>query len=253
MDSLPIIYQDDDLIVINKSAGLVVTPAESHSQKTISEILTEDFGIKIDRGGIVHRLDKDTSGILLAVKTVESLESLQKQFQDRTVKKRYTALAHGVVEKEVIVEGAIGRNPGDREKFIVLEEGKEATTKFEPIQCLALSDERLVDIFPDFSKIQYKKLYTNHYTLFTLLHCFPLTGRTHQIRVHLKHIDHPIVGDEKYGGRKTLRLDRRWCPRQFLHASYIEFDHPRTGKRVSFESPLPEDLEKALSYLADNF
>ena len=104
-------------------------------------------------------------------------------------------------------------------------------------------------MFDDLNKIQTRKLERSNYNQFTLVNCFPFTGRTHQIRVHLKHIGFPIVSDEKYGGRKTVRLDRRWCPRQFLHAAKLELNHPKTGERMEFESPLPEDLKMALNLL----
>lgn len=250
MPDLKIIHEDSDILVVDKPAGLVVTPADTIRDDTLSDILTEKFKITLDRGGVVHRLDKDTSGVLVVAKTQESLENLQSQFKERNVKKQYIALVHGDFKEEKTVSGAIARNPANREKFIVWDEdGKEAETKFVPVKHLELSQERLAEIFPDFSKIQYRKLNSSKYSLFTLLNCFPLTGRTHQIRVHLKHTGFPIVGDEKYGGRKTVRLDHRWCPRQFLHAFKLEFNHPATGERMVFESPLSEDLRKSLEML----
>ncbi len=253
MPDLKIIYEDSDILVIDKPAGLVVTPADTVADLTISDILIKEYKINLDRGGVVHRLDKDTSGVLIAAKTQSALENLQSQFKERNVKKQYLALVHGSMDGDRVVKGAIARNPGNREKFIVLEddEAKEAETEFEPIQRLEIREERLVEIFSDFSKIQYRKLHAARYTLFSLLSCYPLTGRTHQIRVHLKHIGFPIVSDEKYGGRKTVRLDRRWCPRQFLHAHKLEINHPGTGERMEFESPLAEDLKNALSVLED--
>lgn len=252
MSDVKVIFQDNDILVIDKPAGLVVTPADTIQDTTLSDILIRDFKINLDRGGVVHRLDKDTSGLLVVAKTQKALENLQSQFKSREVKKEYLALVHGLFESRRVVSGAIARNPGNREKFIVWdEEGKEAETEFEPIQRLEISEERLVEIFPDFSKIQYKKLITNLYSLFTLVAARPRTGRTHQIRVHLKHIGFPIVSDEKYGGRKTVRLDRRWCPRQFLHAHKLAIRHPETGERVEFISELPKDLKHALSVLRE--
>lgn len=250
MADLKIIYQDADILVVDKPSGLVVTPADTIQDITLSDILIKEFKINLDRGGVVHRLDKDTSGVLVVAKTQASLENLQAQFKERNVKKQYVALVHGQFKEERVVSGAIARNPGNREKFIVWDEdGKNAETKFVPIQRLEISEKRLAEIFSSFSKIQFKKLYSMNYPLFTLLNCFPLTGRTHQIRVHLKHIGFPIVSDEKYGGRKTVRLDRRWCPRQFLHARKLEFNHPVTGERLEFVSELPQDLTGALSNL----
>lgn len=253
-----IIYQDDDILVLEKPPGLVTTSSETQIIPSLQDILSTEFGIKIERSGIVHRLDKDTSGLLVVAKNIDALEALQAQFKDRTVSKEYLALVHGRVEKAGKAEGAIIRNPGDREKFIVLAsqpckagpcEAKPAVTEYEPIQRLAFSDQRLVELFTDFSKIQIRKLYATRYTLFTLLKCHPLTGRTHQIRVHLKYLGFPIVGDDKYGGRKTVRLDHRWCGRQFLHAAHLEFNHPQTKERMVFDSKLPGDLQKALENL----
>lgn len=251
MQKLKVLFEDDQFLVIDKSAGIVVTPADTIQEETVSEILENDFKITLDRGGIVHRLDKDTSGILLAAKTQEALENLQAQFKERIVKKQYVALVHGALSLERVVKGAIARNPANREKFIVFEDdsSKEAETKFVPREPLTLSEEKIEEIFEGFNKIQKRKIFASHYQEFTLVDCFPLTGRTHQIRVHLKYAGFPIVADDKYGGRKTVRLDRRWCPRQFLHAAKIEFNHPKTGERINFESPLPEDLQRALNVL----
>jgi 23S rRNA pseudouridine1911/1915/1917 synthase len=246
---LKILFEDDYLLVVDKPAGLVSTPSETQTEGTLADILNKEYGVKLDRGGLVHRLDKDTSGVILAAKTEEIFDNLQAQFKERTVKKEYTALVHGFIEKDGVVKGPIIRNPGDREKFIVDPSGKEAVTEYKVIRRLTINDEQLTNLFPDYSKIQMKKLFANRYQFYSLLQISPKTGRTHQIRVHLKYINFPIVGDEKYGGRKTTRLDHRWCQRQFLHASKITFHHPKTGKEMSFESPLPEDLRKALSYL----
>lgn len=250
MHNFNVLFSDDYLMVIEKPAGLVVTPADSVKVETLSDILIRDFNNTVDRGGVVHRLDKDTSGILLIAKTAESLEQLQFQFKERMVKKEYLALSHGFLDKEEIVSGSIERNPKNREKFIVTEEGKEAETKFIPIQKYKLSEDKMEQLFTSqFNKIQRRKLERTNYGIFTLIKCFPLTGRTHQIRVHLKYLGFPIVGDEKYAGRKTARLDGRWCNRQFLHAAKITFYHPHSGELMTFESALPDDLENVLSNL----
>jgi 23S rRNA pseudouridine1911/1915/1917 synthase len=247
---LTILFEDDYLMVIDKPPGLVVTPADSVKVETLSDILQRDYEIKIDRGGVVHRLDKDTSGLLLVAKTQESLEQLQFQFKERMVKKEYVALSHGHLDSEEIVSGSIIRNPKNREKFIVSEDGKEAETKFVPIKKYELKAEKMEELFTSqFNKIQRKKLERTEYGKFTLIRCYPLTGRTHQIRVHLKYLGFPIVGDEKYAGRKTARLDGRWCKRQFLHAAKISFYHPQTGKQLSFESSLSADLVNVLENL----
>jgi len=253
MMKLKVLFEDEQILVLDKAAGIVVTPADTIQDETISDILISDFKISLDRGGVVHRLDKDTSGVLIVARTQEALENLQAQFKERIVKKQYIALAHGRLEKEEVVGGSIARNPGDREKFIVVESSetsKEAETKFVPDKNLEMKQEKLEKIFEGFNKIQMRKINSSNYQFFTLINCFPLTGRTHQIRVHLKHIGFPIVSDEKYGGRKTVRLDRRWCPRQFLHAASLELNHPRTGERMVFRSPLPDDLTQALNVLS---
>lgn len=249
MNQITVIYQDNDFMVIDKPPGLVTTPAETIAEETVSEILQKDFGNTLDRGGVVHRLDKDTSGILLAAKNQASFEALQQQFKDRTIHKSYLALVHQFIAEKGTIAGSIGRNPQNREKFTVLEEGKEAVTDYELVRRYQMPEEKMAEIFPDFNSIQRRKLVKTNYAQFSLVSAFPKTGRTHQIRVHLKHINYPIVGDEKYGGRKIVRLDHRWCKRQFLHAAKISLLHPRTKEPMEFESPLPEDLIKSLDYL----
>ncbi len=244
-----VIYQDDNLLVLDKPPGLVVEPAESVKAETLSDILKRDFNIQLFRGGVVHRLDKDTSVVLLVAKTTEALENLQNQFKEREVQKEYLALVHGSILESGMVDAAIARNPGNREKFAVLESGKEAATEYEPLERLEFTGDRLQGIFSDYNKIQMRKLERQHYGGFTLLRCRPKTGRTHQIRVHLKYINHAIVSDEKYVGRKMYRLDKRWCPRIFLHAAKIGFKHPVSGEWMELESPLPEDLKKVLDNL----
>ncbi|MBI2196797.1 RluA family pseudouridine synthase [Candidatus Daviesbacteria bacterium] len=277
-----IIYQDNYLLVLDKPPGLVVDQAETVKGKTLMDWLQAYYEEKEyhsedvpERMGLVHRLDKDTSGILLVGKTQPALENLQHQFKDRVVKKEYLALVHGLVAEPGRVDAAIMRNPVNREKFTVVSPGRrarpleqstpprwpngllgggrEAVTEYEPLERLQVTAGPrrggLQDIFSNFNKIQMRKLYTAHYNLFTLLRCKPKTGRTHQIRVHLKYINHPIVSDEKYGGRKVSRLDSRWCPRIFLHAAKIGFKHPVSKEWMEFESPLPEDLKEALEKL----
>ncbi len=244
-----VIFQDEYLLGLDKPPGLIVDPADSVKEETLADILKREFNIQLFRGGIVHRLDKDTSGIILVAKTQQALENLQNQFQERVIKKEYIALTHGFIAKSEEVTGSIGRNPVNREKFTVLEDGKEAVTEFEPVERLQATGNRLQEIFPDFTKIQMRKLERQKYGEFTLVSCRPKTGRTHQIRVHLKYINHPIVADEKYVGRKIFRLDKRWCPRIFLHAAKIGFNHPKSGEWMQLECKLPEDLKKTLEIL----
>jgi len=243
------IFEDDHLLAIDKPPGLIVDVSDTVKSETLADILQRDFNIQLERGGIIHRLDKDTSGILLVAKTQQALENLQAQFKERKIKKEYLALVHGQIMESGKVEGSIGRNPEKREKFMVVGQGKEAITEYEPIKQLTIDNEQLTKIFDGFNKIQMRKLKTMNYELYTLVICRPQTGRTHQIRVHLKHINHPIVSDETYGGRKIVRLDKRWCPRQFLHAKKIGFYHPASGEWMEVEAPLPKDLKIVLDLL----
>jgi 23S rRNA pseudouridine1911/1915/1917 synthase len=221
-----IIFEDESLLVIDKPAGVVVNRSETTREKTIQDWLKEYLSIKGEgiggRAGIVHRLDKETSGLLLIAKTEKAFKNLQKQFKERKVEKRYLALVHGQVKpSKGTVEVPLSRSPYNRKKFGVFLGGRPART-----------DYRVKKEYPDL----------------TLLELTPKTGRTHQIRVHLKYIGHPVVADEKYAGRKTARADRQWCPRQFLHASFLRFHHPETKKVIAFNSPLPEELAKTLHF-----
>ncbi|MGB9707112.1 MAG: RluA family pseudouridine synthase [Microgenomates group bacterium] len=234
-----VLYEDKYLLVLDKPAGLVINRAQTTKEPTLQDWLEDKFEIRdskfeipadfVRRAGIVHRLDKETSGVLLVAKTAEAFADLQRQFKERKVEKRYLALVHGKVEpSEGIIKAPISRSPFDRKKFGIFLGGREAETRYKTIsnfKCQMSNEE------------------------FTLLELEPKTGRTHQVRVHLKYIGHPVVGDEFYAGRKTARADRRWCPRQFLHAWKISFCHPKTGDLVEFCSPLPKDLEDVLKYL----
>jgi 23S rRNA pseudouridine1911/1915/1917 synthase len=173
---------------------------------------------------VVHRLDKETSGLLIVAKTPEAFKNLQKQFKERRVEKKYLALVHGKVEpKEGEIKAPVGRLPWQRKKFGVIAGGREAKTRYR-----VMAD----------SKWQMAN--------YSLLELKPKTGRTHQLRVHLKFWGHPIVADDKYAGRKRSRKDREWCPRLFLHACFLAFTHPTTKERVEFSLSLPQDLKKAL-------
>lgn len=258
-----IIFEDNDILVLDKPPGLVVDKHSLPSKEgrsetkdyTLEHWLESHYSIPVIRQGIVHRLDKDTSGLLLVAKTLKSLENLQKQFAGRIVKKEYLALVHGEIKEAGVVDAPIIRNPENREKFttiriganvIRLKDGREAVTEYKPIQNLQFTIDNFQSFFNDLNKIQTRKLEKLYRSGFTLVRCFPKTGRTHQIRVHLKVAGHPIVSDEKYVGRKMYRLDKRWCLRQFLHAEKIGFLHPVSGKWLKFESELPEDLEKSM-------
>jgi 23S rRNA pseudouridine1911/1915/1917 synthase len=220
-ESIPlhIIYEDSDLLVIDKPAGLAVHPAPGHPAHTLANaILGYLPGLAQDadslRPGIVHRLDKDTSGLILVAKNRLAQANLSEQFKSRTVSKAYLVLVKGKLAPERgIIEAAIGRDPRNRQRMAVVSKGREARTEY-----------RVVKYIGSYSLLEIK----------------PETGRTHQIRVHLAAIGFPVVGDTTYGF-KSPHLSR-----QFLHASKIGFHLPSTGQYVEFTSPLPPDLEQAL-------
>ncbi len=216
---LKIIFEDNDILIVDKPAGLVTHPTLDHPTGTLVNALLyhlKDLEVEDLRPGIVHRLDKNTSGVLIVAKTSDSLEKLKKQFKDKEVNKTYIALVSGRVEKEKgKIETKIDRHPKFRSKFAVSDEGKEASTNYKVLK---------------------------RFDKFTLVELKPETGRTHQIRVHLSHFGHPIVGDKLYGGRMLIN-------RQFLHAQTLELSHPKTGKVVTFYSELPKDLKDLLAKL----
>lgn len=275
-DSISIVYQDQDLLILNKPPGVVVNRAQTVAGQTVqdwietnvSEIaehnypadwrdllpadVTEEFGIPEaifeTRTGLAHRLDKDTSGIFVCAKHPGALLSLLSQFRQRRVEKRYTCLTHGKFAMPTgEVNVPIGRRSSDRKLFAVVPDGRPAQTKYE-VQAY----------YPHFDEARYsqetgiKKPRLSMYQGFSLVHCWPKTGRTHQIRVHMAHLQHPLVGDEKYVGKKRARVDVGWCPRQFLHAAEIELQHPRTKKMVTFVAPLSSDLQTALEFVSQS-
>ncbi|HKC04765.1 MAG TPA: RluA family pseudouridine synthase [Patescibacteria group bacterium] len=228
-----IIFQDESLFVLEKPPGWITNEAvTTTTQPVIQSFIRDhyDYPLKGDkefRDGIVHRLDKETSGILLVAKTKESFEKLQSEFKNREVQKTYTALLHGKVEPlEGKIEATVGRLPWRRDRFGVLPGGRESVTEYKVL-----------------------KFFPGNNAGHSLVEFYPKTGRTHQIRIHAKHIGHAIVADEFYAGRKTARNDRVWCPRLFLHASGIKFIHPVTGKEIEFKSEISPDLVAALKTL----
>lgn len=236
-----VIFEDSALLVLNKPFGWVVNDADTvkHNlviQPWLSDHYTfETIGDREYRCGIVHRLDKETSGILLIAKTKDAFRELQMQFKERIVEKTYVALVHGeVTSKEGKIEAEVGRLPWRRDRFGVLPGGRDSLTFYKILRYYDIKILRAGNREPE-------KL--------TLVEFFPKTGRTHQIRIHAKYIGHPLVGDDFYAGRKTARNDRKWCPRLFLHAKAITFLHPVTKKKIQFESELPEDLQGVLNNL----
>lgn len=244
-----IFFEDEAIIVIDKPPGIVVNNAETTTEETVEQWLVQEKKILALRGGIVHRLDKDTSGILLIGKSDDLVTKLQGQFASRTIEKKYTALVHGLLEEvSGTVAGNLGRNPKNRTKFAVLTEGRPAETTWQQQKTFFLSLEKIAALLPELNKNQ-RRYYTQHGQHYTLLRLTPKTGRTHQIRVHLTALRHPIVSDRVYTSRKLLRLDLMWCPRQFLHAEKLTFKHPATGESMTFVSEMPNDLQSALDYL----
>ena len=216
---LRVVYQDEDLLVIDKPAGLTVHPAPGHPDRTLvnailalcPELHAEEGSL---RPGIVHRLDKDTSGLIVVAKHPAAHQALSKQLQERTVTKHYLALVAGNLAPERgAIEAAIGRDPRRRQRMAVVEHGRAARTEYQVLEYL--------------DKLTY-------------LRATPQTGRTHQIRVHLAAIGHPVVGDVLYGHSSPL------CSRQFLHAHTLGFKHPKDGRYMEFTAELPPDLQRAL-------
>lgn len=248
---VPILFEDDYLLVIDKPAGVVVNRAESVKEATVADWtqdkLTANSSQLIDResdfykrSGVVHRLDKETSGCLIIAKTPEAFTKLQLVFKERKVKKTYMALVHGKIPQSGEINAPVDRLPWNRERFGIVPGGKEAVTKYKRIKNYEFRpkvDQPLAERFKNKSEI------------LSFIEINPESGRTHQIRVHLKYLGFPIVGDYLYAGRKTQRADRKWCPRVFLHAAKIEFPHPFEEKLVRVEAPLPPELVAVLSRL----
>ena len=223
---LEIHYEDADVLVVNKPKGMVVHPAPGHMTGTLVNGLMahcKDLsGINgVLRPGIVHRIDKDTSGLLMVAKNDLAHESLVNQLVAKSVTRKYKALVHGNIQHDHgTIDAPLGRDQKDRQSMTVVDNGKHAVTHFNVL-------ERFKD--------------------FTFVECQLETGRTHQIRVHMKYIGYPLAGDPKYGPKKTLDLGG-----QALHAGLLGFDHPRTGEYLEFEAPLPEYFVELLNDLREN-
>lgn len=222
--SIPIsvVYEDDHILVVDKPAGMAVHPGVGHPDSTLlNAILGLNSEIKSvggqSRPGLVHRLDKDTSGLMLVAKTDQTHERLSSQFKERSVKKGYLALVEGHPDPpDAIIDAPVGRDAHDRKKMAIVDDGRSASTLYRTVQ-------------------RYKGC--------SYIDVRPKTGRTHQIRVHFSSVGHPIVGDATYG-RSHPTLDRH-----FLHAASLEFEHPATGKRQEVESGLPVELQSLLDDL----
>lgn len=219
---LDIVYEDDDVIVVNKPQGMVVHPAPGHPDHTLVNALLYHSPLSTINGefrpGIVHRIDKDTSGLLMVAKNDMAHRSLAAQLKAKTNEREYVALVHGVIKEEQgTIDAPLGRSPKDRKKQAVVADGRHAVTHFKVLK---------------------------RYQHYTLVSCRLETGRTHQIRVHMKYIGHPLAGDPLYGPRKTLPGNG-----QYLHARLLGFKHPRTGKQLTFTAPLPSYFQKMLDKL----
>ena len=218
--NLDIYYEDEDVAIVYKPKGMVVHPSAGHYSGTLVNGLMYQIkdlsGINGEiRPGIVHRIDKDTSGLLMVAKNDVAHRNLVEQLMAKTVTRKYTALVHGHIPHEFgTIDAPIGRNPKDRQAMDVVDNGKEAITHFNVIE---------------------------NFNQYTLVECQLETGRTHQIRVHMKYIGYPLVGDPKYGPKKTMDIGG-----QALHAGLIGFTHPRTGEYIERTAPLPEEFEKLI-------
>jgi len=237
-----IIFEDQDVCVIDKPAGMVVNRSQTSTSDTVQQWHWARLGEPAGQGefydkqGVVHRLDKDTSGVMVLAKTPGAYEGLKQQFLERKTKKTYLALVHGEMgEEQGIISAPIDRHPKDRMKFTV--GGNKA----------AITEWRVVRRYLHPRGVPQAQHHPGGGL--TLLSVEPHTGRTHQIRVHMKHLGHPIVSDPIYGGRKIHREDIKWCRRLFLHAKSLEFVHPGTGEKRLFESELPDELVRVVKKL----
>lgn len=232
---LDIVFEDDDVIVVNKPAGMVVHPAAGNPDGTLLNALLhhEPTLGQVPRAGIVHRLDKDTTGLMMVAKTLPAQANLVQQLQARTVSRQYDAVVIGTPVSGATVDAPIGRHPKDRKRQAVNASGKPAVTHYRVVE---------------------------RFRAHTHVRCQLETGRTHQIRVHMAHARYPLIGDPLYGGRPklppgaadSLKEILREFPRQALHARKLSFVHPRSGESMSFRAALPDDLLMLLDYLRED-
>jgi 23S rRNA pseudouridine1911/1915/1917 synthase len=283
LDNIQVLFENEDLVAIAKPPGVVVNDADTNQEQTIQEWWgsrltsaghgkivfrsgweelipqewTTEFGtaeeIFTERGGVVHRLDKETSGVLLLAKNPGSLINLLMQFRLRQTKKRYLCLVHGKFSiAEDTVSFPIGRSTIDRMKFQVVPDGRLSETTYRVLNFYTQIDKKrlILENNNDNKKVrQLKQKLDRAYQGFSLVECLPKTGRTHQIRVHMTHLRHPLIADPIYVGAKRLNLDQLWCPRLFLHAAELHWVDPKSREEQRVECPLAEDLTKALTYL----
>ncbi len=233
---LQIVYEDEHLLVLNKPANLVVHPGAGNKNHTLVNALLHHAPVlhHLPRAGIIHRLDKDTTGLLIVAKSLTSHTSLIRQMQAREIQRHYITLVQGHIISGGTIDTGFGRHPRNRLKMTVTEQGRQAITHYTV---------------------------NKQYQDFTLLDVALMTGRTHQIRVHLAYINHPVVGDQLYGGRmrfpananEQLKSVLQQFKRQALHARFIAFSHPETEEQLTFEAPLPDDFELLLNTLDQHY
>jgi 23S rRNA pseudouridine1911/1915/1917 synthase len=233
--ALDVIYQDDDVIAVNKPAGMVVHPAAGNASGTLVNALLA-YAPNVStvgderRPGIVHRLDKETSGLLLIARTPSAHAALQAQFKSRAIKKTYLALCVGRVQPERgLINKPIARDPGNRKRMAIVQGGRDAVTKYAVAEVFIRSDGNIARAY-------------------SLVRAHPLTGRTHQLRVHFASIGFPIIGDALYGARKDP-LTHALAPRQMLHSSELVFALPSTGLEKKLHAPMPEDMRRVIDDL----
>ncbi len=290
LSALPslILYEDDDILVIDKPAGLIINTAQTHHQLSLQDLVAQyldsahqtfsdqipaallpadydpQFGSPLDiwqeRRGLVHRLDKDTSGVTVWAKNPTSLLHLLSQFRQRTTSKTYLCLVHGLFPADKMqdrINLPLARKPSNRQLMAVTAVGgRTALTLYQvqkswPQFDFSRLQEHFAASFPDQNLTLKKRELDKLYQGFSLVQAMPKTGRTHQIRAHFTHLKHPLVGDQSYLSHKKARIDQLWCPRQFLHAQSLSFTHPVSQQPLTFTSPLPQDLQTALTFLQD--
>ena len=226
---IEIIFEDESILVLNKPCGLVVNRSNTYKESTLQDILDarylREFDVAdeefIKRSGIVHRLDKDTSGVIVVAKDPDSFYFLQKQFKERRTFKEYIVVAHGRVGDEIIeIDAPIARNPKNPLKIAIVSDGKSAFTRVEKV-----------------------KIFNKEGNSYTFCKVFPRTGRTHQIRIHLSAVGHPVAGDSIYCAKNLLKTDEEVFGRMMLHAHFLGFFNPRTHKFQRFEAPLPKEFQ----------
>lgn len=247
--ALDIVYEDDDLLVIDKPAGLVVHPAAGHAQGTLLNALLHHLPYlnTVPRAGIVHRLDKDTTGLMVVAKNLTAQANLVAQLQARSVHREYDAVVGGVLVSGGTIDAPIGRHPRDRKRQAVFDKQRRVDREH------AQHGSNIKEAITHYRVVQRFRAHTH-------IRCLLETGRTHQIRVHMAHIQHPLIGDPVYGGRFKIPAGMlaqivayvRAFPRQALHARKLELVHPRTGELLQWQSALPADMQELLDYLRDD-